>query len=360
MRFLDKVLERENKFLKEAIELQQSGCPIYIYGRIEGGAWQAGLCLTNAGIEYKGFVVNSGFLTENSKETSIEELLTQTEEKVGIIVAFRGYREELLVPYKDKIYKIIVRDFYSGIKTTEDSGFFTYEWVVHNADNLQATFDMLQDELSKESLLAFINQKISTDFKYLTQVKQLNQYFDDDLICLNETERFLDCGAFDGDSARAFVNALRRRGISSYEEIISFEPDKRNYEALCNRVLKHHTCLCKGVSEVPGTVYFTNNGTSSRVQVDGGETIELESIDNYLGGTRATMIKMDIEGQELAALRGAANTIQKWHPKLAICIYHKREDLWEIPQYIKKLYSKYKFYIRAYEDFSCELVLYAL
>ncbi len=72
------------------------------------------------------------------------------------------------------------------------------------------------------------------------------------------------------------------------------------------------------------------------------------------------MIKMDIEGAELEALKGAKKTIQRDKPKLAICIYHKTEDLWEIPLYIKELVSEYCLYIRHQTFGTGDTVLYAV
>ncbi|MFH1618985.1 MAG: FkbM family methyltransferase [bacterium] len=69
---------------------------------------------------------------------------------------------------------------------------------------------------------------------------------------------------------------------------------------------------------------------------------------------------MDIEGAELDALKGAAETIKKNRPKLAICIYHKPSDLFEIPLFIKSLVPEYRFYLRQHQPISCDLVLYAV
>ncbi len=184
------------------------------------------------------------------------------------------------------------------------------------------------------------------------------QYFED-FIPLGEGEVFLDCGAYNGDSALSFIEALKRRGITSYDKIISFEPDPYNYEAMVKRGLEKHQCINKATSDHVDIMRFSIKGTSSVFDEHGDITVDINSIDNLIH-EKVTYLKMDIEGAELESLRGAERTIRKYRPKLAICIYHKKEDLWQIQQYIESLDLGYQFYIRAYERSTIELVLYAL
>ena len=85
------------------------------------------------------------------------------------------------------------------------------------------------------------------------------------------------------------------------------------------------------------------------------------ALDAYINkNERVTFIKFDIEGAELEALKGAKGIISSYRPKLAICLYHKKEDYWQIPYYVKELVPEYKLYIRHYSNYSSETVLYAI
>ena len=61
---------------------------------------------------------------------------------------------------------------------------------------------------------------------------------------------------------------------------------------------------------------------------------------------RVDYIKLDIEGAELDMLNGAAKTITRWKPKMAVSAYHKPEDLWTLATYIKSLRGDYEFQFR--------------
>jgi hypothetical protein len=90
--------------------------------------------------------------------------------------------------------------------------------------------------------------------------------------------------------------------------------------------------------------------------------VECVSLDENLTKIqiRPTYIKMDIEGGELSALKGARGIIQKEMPILAICLYHRYDDLWRIPLYVQSLVRGYHFFLRPYEIEGWQLVCYAI
>ena len=104
---------------------------------------------------------------------------------------------------------------------------------------------------------------------------------------------------------------------------------------------------------------YASGGAGSSIRREGSTEVQLTSIDSALNGEAVTFIKMDVEGAELKSLMGARNTIIKNHPSLAICAYHKHEDLYELPKYILSIVPEYKFYLRHYCSCSYETVLYA-
>ena len=151
---------------------------------------------------------------------------------------------------------------------------------------------------------------------------------------------------------------------NKYKKLWAFEPDLNNYTRL-----SEYLDICRdqriqsynaGVYDRDTKVSFTTNmGTSSSVAEDGTECIDVYKLDTMIN-EEVTYIKMDIEGSEKEALIGAKTILLKYKPKLAICIYHRVEDLWKIPLLIKSLNPAYKIYIRNYEDRVDETVCYAV
>ena len=62
----------------------------------------------------------------------------------------------------------------------------------------------------------------------------------------------------------------------------------------------------------------------------------------------------------MRALKGAVDTIKRFRPKIAVCVYHRPcEDLYVIPKFLNELNLGYKFYFRPNDMRDVEMVLYA-
>jgi len=187
------------------------------------------------------------------------------------------------------------------------------------------------------------------------------QYFDPDFIALGENEVFIDAGCLDLSTSIEF-----KRHCKHVKKIYAFEPDPQSYQRCLARKREESFSEVElfpfGVWSERTTLYFNaTGGGAARVKENGEISISTVPIDEVVDPEdRVTMIKMDIEGSELEALKGARNTIQRDKPKLAVCIYHKPEDMTEIPLYIKELVPEYKLYVRHYSNTASETVLYAL
>jgi len=354
MKFIDTIQEKENLFLLYLEKYGNNGKKTFIFGDGEG----ANNTEKRAGnFVFSGRMVNKKYFSEKENVFCFEDYMDQTDEKINLVVCCRNVTIENFQNYRSQIDGLLICDCFSG-NYSVDPELMTYEFVKRNETFLASVYDELADDFSRKCFSAYINQKISMDYKYLQEVRTSPQYFED-FIPLNENAIFVDCGAFDGDSALAFIEFAKRKGASNFKKIISFEPDPYNYKKLCNRNIEKHLCINKGVSNEKGVLQFSVLGTSSGICDNGEIQVEIDTLDNMID-EKVAYIKMDIEGVELEALKGAEHLIRESKPTLAICIYHKKEDLWVLQNYIKSLVPEYKFYIRAYEETATELVLYAI
>lgn len=185
------------------------------------------------------------------------------------------------------------------------------------------------------------------------------QYFDE-MVKPHKDEIFLDIGSFDADTTVRFSHWCSQE----YKKIYLFEPDKTSLEVCKKAILKNQI---QNVEYIPyaawdkkETLKFHSNGFSSAITESGEIEIETDRIDDLIGDIPVTFIKMDIEGAELNALKGAEKLIRKYKPTLAISLYHKPEDIISLPLYIKQIVPEYQLYLRHYTTLIAETVLYAI
>lgn len=221
------------------------------------------------------------------------------------------------------------------------------------------------DEISNQLIaLGAVKESLVYYKDYCPTMLEKEQYFDSGIIKLQENEVFVDGGVLNLGTSLRFAEECRNSHIKNFK-IHAFEPDNTSYQR-CLELLESMPDLNlklyhAGLWSKETTLYFEEmgNGASRITQKETKISINTVSLDHSVSD-KVTFIKMDIEGAELEALKGCSEIIQKDKPRLAICIYHKKEDLVEIPMFIKKLVPEYELYVRHYSNDAGETVLYAV
>lgn len=177
-----------------------------------------------------------------------------------------------------------------------------------------------------------------------------------------EGEYFVDAGGFDGLTTLAFLNWCGGNGHS-----YCFEADRKNITLIRNKLGNNTKCeiIPRALWSETASLSMRMEGTCGSAVTDKGndegtQEVGAAALDDILGDRPVTFIKMDIEGAELEAIRGARHIIQTQHPKLAVSIYHRYEDIWTIPSQIMEYDSGYRFYLRHYSFSDYDTVLYAV
>lgn len=239
-----------------------------------------------------------------------------------------------------------------------------------HADEVLKCYDMLADDKSKEVYATIIMNRLSG--KYPNQdIISKNQYFEiTDIAGDIEIKRFVDCGAYVGDSIERYI--WNADGV--FDKIIGFEPDKKNFKAMQTRVkrlseewnIREDDIILYpyGIGEKSTSGVFEsyddNNGLGSKFVAANdadGALCTIVSLDEQLQEPYS-FLKADIESYEYQMLLGAKEGIKEYKPALAICVYHNAVDMYAIPLLIKSMVPEYKMAVRHYSSTLSETVLY--
>lgn len=329
---------------------------------------------------------------------SFQELCN--EYKASLIVISSG-------KYSEEIKKDLLDNGFNSVNViciNEEQLFFyttVYQWYWPEIDlnekqvELQTAYDLLSDQKSKDIFVDRISSfSAGTDYgRYRRFVKkhadleysladthsetdismhESTFYFHNDVLEIEQGEVLVDGGGYIGDSALEFINLVKGKSLG-YEKIYTFEPDPKNFTQLVNNLsespnIEWHNL---GLWESETTVKFISSDTveSYGGQIDAGCRIDMESgdigvdttsIDICCGDEKVSFIKLDVEGAEIEALKGAKNTIIKNRPKFALSAYHKRNDIFDILLKINEIVPNYKFYLRHYSNNFVDTILFAL
>lgn len=221
--------------------------------------------------------------------------------------------------------------------------------------------DRLADDASRHVLAEAIGLRRRYGPEWLRSPDVKGQYIPAGVPVPRNEIRFIDGGAFDGDTIAQMVASG-----CTFASIAAFEPDSKNYVALCQRISdlalpSDITLWPCGLNETARQLAFRAEGlASSGFVADGESLLQTVSLDQAMPNARPTYVKLDIEGAESAALRGMVGLLREARPAVAVCVYHIPSDLWRIPRIIDQLLPRASLYMRSHAWNGFDLVLYAV
>ncbi|MGE5496120.1 MAG: FkbM family methyltransferase [Burkholderiales bacterium] len=301
-------------------------------------------------MELRNFAELLVYVNNNTTDELIKSILRYRLEECGIDTP----KEEVTL----NELRILFESYYPDFQQIADE-------VCDIKDNLDK-YDHLyrnvfKDDISKNVLFHILAYRIThlIHHRYLKYCLDSTQYFDSRIVHYRKDCTFVDCGGLDGKSSVEF--ALH---CPDYKRIFIYEPIDEYYDDCRKAVeelgLNNVSIRKAAVSDSAKTLYFDLlTPGNSRASERGNIEVKAVKIDEDIS-ERIDFIKMDIEGSELQAIDGASEHIRKDNPMLAICVYHKPGDIWQITNKINSINSKYNYYLRHHKLNQSETVLYAV
>lgn len=221
-------------------------------------------------------------------------------------------------------------------------------FVQSNVEELIRLYSSLADYQSKKVLISILRSWIFLDTDRLQGVRRgLTDYYDLDLIPTGLDCVFVDAGAYNGDTIRGYINAYGE----DYKKIYCYEVSREMTEALQRNLRSYKNIIARPAAldscdrktflfvneEDPSLNYLSNKKGTIPVNTT---TLDADISD------KINFLKIDINGYEKQAVLGASRHIKEEHPYLLIALYHKFENLTEIPRLISEMDCNYKLYLR--------------
>lgn len=240
--------------------------------------------------------------------------------------------------------------------------------LAEHGQDFRWLFDRLGDEQSRRVLTAVVRNWRYYEMEPLERVadNENDDYFDRALLHCDENEVVADLGAYVGDT---FLSYVKNYGSMAYRRYYCYEITKESFDVLRRVTAAYPRVVLrrKGAGAAPGVMTMETgadasaNGLAENTGAAGADTVDIVPLDQDITEP-LTLIKMDIEGMEQAALRGCAGHIRQERPKLALSVYHNFEDIWKLPRMIDEMAPEYRFYLRYHggDAWPSEITLLAL
>lgn len=297
-------------------------------------------------IQASGVFASDEFVRGHSFAGFPVRTLAQTVEHFGedlvIVLSFASQRPEVL----QKMYDLDARfDVVAPDVPVAGDGLFDLEFARAHESELDMAAALMADERSSDVLDKMICFKLTGKLHYLRDGEDDKLEAFTEIMKPHKNEHFVDLGAYNGDTIRELLGYTD----GAFASVTALEPDRRNFrklKAFTETLLGDITLEQAGAWDCDCVKTFAAKaGRNSRLAGKGVET-QMRAVDSVLAGAPCTMLKLDVEGAEHQALRGAAQTIARWKPRLNVACYHRNEDLFAVPLLVHELNPAYELYLR--------------
>lgn len=366
LRFIQEEKNISMKFVKEA---QKRGKGVYLYG--------AGHHLRFAVQFMQKYKINIKAILDTNREGEYcgipiirfaEFMRSEPDQDSWFVISAPSVSEEITAVLSDSlprenIFSFEMEFYLDYIPDVEEYR----EYLLSHWKELSAFSEQLSDDHSRKTLEDVLKGRISGEIKYFRQCYVPDQYYPNDIIHLGKGEVMVELGANNGETLEEFL-----RLCPDYHAVYCFEPDT-NCLPILNGIKKKTGregtihIVPKGAWDCAEVLEFCSDGEcagNAHIVVGRGGNasfqIETATVDAEVSEP-VSFLKMDIEGAELRALHGAEQQITENHPKLAVCVYHRIDDILNIWNYLRELIPEYRFYLRHHNrSAATETVLYAV
>lgn len=330
--------------------LAESDLPIILYGT-GNGADKVVDELHRLKIKLSGVMASDSFVRQRSFRGFTVRSLHDFESRYDdfiVAVAFGTQLDDVISNITDIAakHRVIV-----PCAPVYGNSVFNRQFITGHLTELENTYDILYDEVSKDVFLDFLRFELTGELKYLFRSQTTADEAFYNILRLTKNEVYLDLGAYRGDTVSEFLLYCG----NSYKHITAVEPDEKSFAKLslyCSGK-ENVTLVNKGIWCTNGDIPFSSLGGRGSSVESGEKSTEAVTVDSLRSIAVPTYIKADIEGCEGQMLYGAFSTLSENKPKLNIAVYHRSEDIFAIPLKIKEINPNYKIHLRHHKYVPC-------
>ncbi len=323
-----------------------------MYGMGNGADKILNIC-NGYGIEIKDFFASDGFVRGHNFHGKTVLSYAEIKEKYEKFIVLLSFASSLdsVIDNIEMIEKDSCCELYAPDVPVFGENLFDMEFYKTHKSEIEKVYSILADDISKEIYNDIILFKLSGKISYLTKWNfSIDEVFNS-ILNVKDIVSYADLGAYNGDTIKELVPYTDK-----LSRVIALEPDKRNFKKLTEYAQSVIKPLIKsyqvGAWDREATLCFSNSGNrNANIQNYSQELKKLvevgvNSLDNILSGENIDYIKFDVEGAEKEAILGSKRTIENFHPKLNVSVYHRSEDIFTLPLLIHEMFPFYSLYIR--------------